>query len=82
MITNGGCGRRGRKGLGSSPIGYLEHQALVLLAAAPAAGEQSSARGVLENLADTLVRLGGALEVLVGTDLLADFLTLRNEISM
>lgn len=48
----------------------------MLLAAAPAAREQSGAGGMLKHLADTLVRLGGALEVFVGADLLADFLTL------
>lgn len=58
------------------PEGYLENHALVLLAAAPAAGKQSSAGSVLEHLADTLVRLGRALEVLVGANLLADLLTL------
>jgi len=66
----------GERGLGSSPKRHLENQTLVLLAAAPAAGEQSGARSVLEHLADALVCLGGALEVLVGADLLADFLTL------
>jgi hypothetical protein len=54
----------------------LKQVALVLLAAAPGAGQQGSASGVLEHLADTLVCLGRALEVLVGADLLADLLTL------
>lgn len=47
-----------------------------MAALAAAAGEESGACGVLENLADTLVGPGRALEVLVGTDLLADLLTL------
>jgi hypothetical protein len=42
----------------------------------PATGEQSSTGSVLENFADALVGLGGALEVFVGTNLLADLLTL------
>jgi hypothetical protein len=45
-------------------------------ALAGAAGQKSSAGGVLKHLADTLVGLGRALKVLVGTNLLANFLTL------
>lgn len=42
-----------------------------------AAGQESSARSVLKYLPDALVGLGRALKVLVGTDLLADLLTLH-----
>lgn len=56
-------------------LGPLQDQALVLLAAAFPL-QQSSASGVLKHLPDTLVGLGRALEVLVGTNLLANFLTL------
>lgn len=55
----------------------LQNRALALLAAPLAAArKQSGAGGVLKHLADTLVGLGRALEVLVGTNLLADVLTL------
>lgn len=54
----------------------LQDQALLVAALAAAAREESGARGVLENLTDTLVGPGRALEVLVGTNLLADLLTL------
>jgi len=47
----------------------------VLLGAA-GLGEKCGAGSVLENLTDTLIGLGRALEVLVGTDLLANLLTL------
>ena len=43
--------------------------------------EQRSTGGMLENLADTLVGLGGALEVLLGTDLLADVFGLGADVS-
>ncbi len=56
-------------------VGSLQDAALLVLGAATAR-KQSSAGGVLENLVDALVGLGGALEVLVGTNLLADFLSL------
>jgi hypothetical protein len=52
----------------------LQDQALLRLLLFP--GEQGSSCGVLENLSDTLVRLCGALEVLLGADLLADILGL------
>jgi hypothetical protein len=48
-------------------------------ALAAAAGQESSAGCVLKHLADTLVGLGRALEVLVGANLLADLLTLEDE---
>lgn len=55
----------------------LQNRALALLASSLAAArEKGSASGVLEHLADTLVGLGRALKVLVGTDLLANVLTL------
>jgi hypothetical protein len=52
----------------------LQDQALLRLLLFP--GEQSSSCGVLENLSDTLVRLCGAFEVLLGANLLADILGL------
>jgi hypothetical protein len=57
----------------------LENQAtLARLAASLALGglQESSTSGSLEDFADTLVGAGRALEVLVGANLLADFLTL------
>lgn len=57
----------------------LENQAaLARLAASLALNglQESSTSGSLEDFTDTLVGAGGALKVLVGTDLLADFLTL------
>ena len=53
----------------------LKNQAL-LVRLAGLAGQESRARSVLEHLADALVGPGRALKVLVGTDLLADLLTL------
>ena len=47
-----------------------------MLLGAAGLGEECGAGSVLKHLADTLVGLGRALEVLVGTDLLADLLTL------
>jgi hypothetical protein len=56
---------------------HLQDQALLLALAAPGtARHESSPGGVLKDLADTLVGLGGALEVLVGLDLLTDLLAL------
>jgi hypothetical protein len=52
----------------------LQDQALLRLLLLP--GEQGSPRGVLENLSNTLVCLCGALEVLLGANLLADILGL------
>lgn len=57
----------------------LQDQALALgLAAAATLSDlqQSCASGGLEDLLNTVTCTGGALEVLVGTDLLADLLTL------
>lgn len=57
----------------------LENQAtLARLAASLALSglQESSTSGSLEDFADTLVGAGRALEVLVGANLLADFLTL------
>ncbi len=45
------------------------------------ARQKSSAGSMLKHLTDALVGLGGALEVLVGANLLADLLTLRNSVS-
>ena len=53
--------------------GSLQDQALLLLLLP---GEQCRAGSVLEDLAHAFVRLGRALEVLRGTDLLADVLSL------
>jgi hypothetical protein len=58
----------------------LENQAtLARLAASLALSglQESSTSGSLEDFADTLVGAGRALEVLVGANLLADFLTLQ-----
>lgn len=48
-----------------------------MAAAGTVAGQESCARSVLEHLPNTLVGLGGTLQVLVGTNLLADLLTLH-----
>lgn len=58
----------------------LENQALGVLLCA-GAREESSTGSMLENLPDTLVRLSRALEILVGTNLLADVLTLALRVS-
>lgn len=52
----------------------LENQALLLLLAS--ARQKGGAGSVLEDFSDTLTSLGRALEVLVGTDLLTNVLTL------
>lgn len=57
----------------------LQNQALLLATLLTTAGtslEQSRTGSGLEDLTDTLVGAGRALKVLVGTDLLADLLTL------
>jgi hypothetical protein len=54
----------------------LQDHALLVAALSAAAREESSAGSVLKHLANTLVGLGRALEVLVGADLLTDLLTL------
>lgn len=51
----------------------LQDNALLLLLLL---GQESGTCGVFENLSDTLVGLCGTLKVFVGTDLLANFLTL------
>lgn len=57
--------------------GSLQDRALALLARLALADlEEGSAGSGLEDLTDTLVGAGRALEVLVGTNLLADLLTL------
>ena len=53
---------------------HLKNQAFLTLSAF--AGQESSTSSRLKHFTDTLVCLGRAFEVLVGTDLLADFLTL------
>lgn len=64
----------------------LQNQALLLAALLATAGsslEQSRTGSGLKDLADTLVGTGRALKVLVGTDLLADLLTLlRNALEI
>lgn len=63
----------------------LENQAaLALLATSLALDglQESSTGGSLKDFTDTLVGAGRAFEVLVGTDLLADFLTLWLKVSI
>jgi len=55
--------------------GDLQNQALGLFLASPP-GKKSSPGGVFEYLPDALICLCGALEVLLGTNLLADILGL------
>lgn len=55
--------------------GDLQNQALRLFLASPP-GEEGSPGGVFEYLPDALVCLCGALEVLLGTNLLTDILGL------
>lgn len=76
-------GPRGKTGCcfgvnGPAPCGTnaLQDEALLVAALAAAAGQQRSAGGVLKHLADALVCLGRALEVLVCTNLLANLLAL------
>jgi hypothetical protein len=57
------------------PWQRLQDQALLRLLLFP--GEQGSPCGVLKHLPDALVRLCGALKVLLGADLLADILGLK-----
>ena len=54
-------------------MGSLQDQALLLLLPP---GQEGCAGGVLEDLADALVRLGGAFEVFLCADLLTDVLGL------
>ena len=49
----------------------------MVLLAALGTGEQRGASGVLEHLADTLARLGRALEIVLGADLLCYCHTLQ-----
>ncbi len=63
-------------GLAPGDTPALQHEALLVAALAAAAREQGRAGSMLKHLADALVGLGRALEVLVGTDLLANFLAL------
>ncbi len=56
----------------------LQNRALALLAGLALADlQEGSAGSGLEDLTDTLVGTGRALQVLVGTNLLADLLTLH-----
>lgn len=64
------------RGLLVFSCGRADLQNQALLALSTLASEQSSTGGRLEHLTHAVVGLGRALEVLVGTNLLADFLTL------
>ena len=55
--------------------GTLQDLALLLLLLP---GEQCGTRGVLKHLSHTFVGLGGALEVFLGSNLLADVLGLES----
>lgn len=55
-------------------LASLQDQALLVLLLL---GQERGAGSGFEDFADTFVGLGRALEVLVGADLLADFLTLE-----
>ena len=57
----------------------LQDQALVLLLLL---SQEGCACGRLENFADAMVGFGRAFEILVSTDLLADFLALHTNISL
>ena len=57
----------------------LQNNALLLVLLL---GQECSTSSMLENLTDTLIRLCGALEILVGANLLANFLTLHMNVSM
>lgn len=57
----------------------LEDETAVVLLATLGAREQGGAGSVLEDFADALAGLGGALEVVLGADLLCYGHTLRNE---
>lgn len=54
----------------------LQDKTLLVAALAAAAGQQSSPGRMLKYFADTFVGLGRAFEVLVGANLLANFLAL------
>lgn len=54
----------------------LEHEAATVFLAAAWASDERCAGGVLEDLANALAGLGGALEVLLRTDALRDLCTL------
>ena len=66
---NGGAGRGGVSVCGEEGRVCLEDEAAVLLARL-GAREQGGARSVLEHLADTLTRLRGTFEIVLGADLL------------
>lgn len=59
----------------------LEDHALPVLLSSGAARHERSPSSMLEYLADALAGPGGALQVLVGADLLADLLTLHITLS-
>ena len=65
--------RRDISGIEKGISSLEDHASLLLLAGA---GQKGGTSGVLEDFTDALVRLGRALQVLVGTNLLADILTL------
>jgi hypothetical protein len=56
----------------------LQDQALLILLLL---GQKSCTRGMLEDFTDTFVGFCGTLKILVGTNLLAHFLTLQTTVS-
>ena len=56
----------------------LQDQALVLLLLL---GQESCSRGRLEDLANTMIGFGGAFQIFIRANLLANFLTLCNLVS-
>lgn len=67
--------RDGEERFGRETKSFLQNQTL-LPSLSVLLREQSRASGVFEDFADALVGLGRALEIFVGTDLLADLLSL------
>ena len=68
-----------KQGLGSRAGGNLENEALLLLLLP---GGESSTGGVLKHFPDTLVGLGRALDVLLGTNLVLDLSRLPGGVSI
>jgi hypothetical protein len=54
----------------------LQNKALLVALAAAGAGHEGGAGGVLKDLTDTVAGSGRALQILVGTDLLSNSLSL------
>jgi hypothetical protein len=74
-LVSTGRDRGGSGTIHTRPWQRLQDQALLRLLLFP--GEEGSPCGVLEYLPDTLVRLCGALKVLLGANLLTDILGLK-----